>query len=285
MMINEKWVSTVVNNFFNEYNIQNNDSLVEFISYYLDILQNENFKNETMSPLYFINNIHDILDIDKFDNRELYEQLIPKELEYVIDETITWKNFIKISKKVFHSKGDESNFRFWLDLIAEYDFNVFHYENDDEISILKKIGIKEDNYTLNNTIDSFFTYGRTQEYKIPNIYSINNIQMKDDFTINTLSDMIDFIKPLGVIFLILNIISNQSVIIDVIDSDSRHSKMYDSELKIYPHYTDIGLVDNIYQLEDFTLNEIDLVLLDDIINNDTDLIYNYKPIYEILVSP
>ena len=87
------------------------------------------------------------------------------------------------------------------------------------------------------------------------------------------------------IFLIINLISNQSIIIDVLEVNSRNSKMYDSELKIYPHYTDIELVDNIYQLEDFTLSEIDLVLLDDIINNDTDLIYNYKPIYEILVSP
>jgi len=280
---NKKWVSTQIENFFNN-NINNNGkNLLDFFTFYLDSMQDENYLNDKINPIYFIENIKKFIDIDKNPDKNLYENLIPVELKSIVDKNMTWQKFVLFSKRIFNTKGSTYGINFWTTLVSNINIKELYYDNIEDVALLTTLGFESSVYSQ----DGFLVYDKAIYNKIPNIFLIENLDINSDYTLKDLISLLNYLKPLGVIFLMLKFILIDSLSINITPQSVIHTQL-DSNLQIYPDYENVTLEENHYTLMDYYLDELKHVQLSKIEDEDlyiAYLEYGYDGVLQYIASP
>jgi len=266
-----KWSSTNVANLFPS-NFPEGTPLVDMIAIFLDILEDE---GGILSPVVFMRELSNIYNIytDSFDELKstLFADLVPDELIDIIDDSYTWSQFITISRQFFLTRGTEKNTLFIFNLIANVEFKKFLDNDYGDLNILEQLGFDTASY---KTSDMWFNSNGINHI-IPGVYALENISVKEGFTITQFKELVKAITPLGVLFLIYGQLIDIDNHVTFCMPFARKTVEAYTFYQLRPQTKDLHWSPNIYLKNDFRLEETLNIQIDSILNKEEFLEVTY----------
>jgi hypothetical protein len=244
----KKWLSNIIENAIPAGYA--NSNFGEIIKIFLDIMQEEKFSDNGVSPINMINNFDEILNTLSLSELDEISMLnIPVNTQELIRPHL--KKFMDISYQYYQSKGTIKIVNFYRHLIGDFSLNTIESDNE----ILKKLGIPVNESITRLLNDDIETH-------IPNTYLLN----VDDVGLDFFHEVIKEIRPLGVLFILY---SNSLV-------EGYNTRQYIDNIpkvglclekvKTKAYCSDIGYQENKYTLNIYTIEELTGVTYQDAID-------------------
>lgn len=256
-MIIKEWFSDLLQQFFNADTSKRNESLINLLSEFLDILQQERFSDDLYSPLNLLRSLSDLINIDEVSNKDIkehYKLFYPfgDFLNNRINEKTDWRDFVKLLPQIYANSGLAVNLDFFKFLTGEIEYEKMNKLNDEHVALLNRIGLShliDDRYFFNTALP--MNKNNLINNIIPNLYNITNL---DNLLINKqlFFEFLTTVKPAGVLFLLINfIVFDKQQIINKVNQN--RFAIRDSFNQVYTTYKDIVFeeVDRCENLFDF----------------------------------